>query len=379
MVYFDHAATTLMRDVARQAWLDASYNLNPAGQYQLGRDARRVLEDAREQVALLIGCEPIEVVFTASGTEANNIALKGFWAARNQVSNRVVISAVEHSAVYETAHALAQFGAQVEQLGVNEAGVVDNYATALSQPAAVVSCMWANNETGAIQPIEHIIAAANETATPVHVDAVQVIGKLPVDFHRLKATSLAISGHKFGGPRGVGALVVKRSPVPLPLFHGGGQERGLRSGTVDVAGAVGFAAALQQATETMSEQQKRIEAFKQQLVAQIATIPGAKINTPENSLATHINVSFSGCEGDSLIMLLDAHGIAASTGSACANGVNRASRVLLAQGVPEELARGTLRLTLGYTTTQDDVDQLIQVLPQVVAQAQKAGMAGGFA
>lgn len=199
-----------------------------------------------------------------------------------------------------------------------------------------------------------------------------------MDFAALGATSLAISGHKFGGPRGVGVLIVKRSPAPTPLFHGGGQERGLRSGTVDVAGAAGFAAALAEATSTMDAEQQRLGRLKQRLLEQIQTIPDANINSPAASLATHINVSFAGCEGDSLIMLLDAHGIAASTGSACASGVNRASRVLLAQGVPEELARGTLRLTLGYTTTETDIDQLVNVLPQVVAQARKAGMAGGF-
>lgn len=378
MLYFDHAATTFMRDSARQAWLEASYCLNPAGQYQAGRDARRVLEDAREQVALLLGCEPIEVIFTASATEADNIAIKGLWQARNSISRRVVISPVEHSAVYETAASLRQHGADVEQLPVTGAGVVTDFTSALTQPAAVVSCMWANNETGALQPLPQIVAAAAETDTPVHVDAVQAVGKIPVDFAALGATSLAISGHKFGGPRGVGVLIVKRSPAPTPLFHGGGQERGLRSGTVDVAGAAGFAAALAEATSTMDAEQQRLGRLKQRLLEQIQTIPDANINSPAASLATHINVSFAGCEGDSLIMLLDAHGIAASTGSACASGVNRASRVLLAQGVPEELARGTLRLTLGYTTTETDIDQLVNVLPQVVAQARKAGMAGGF-
>lgn len=376
MRYFDHAATTMMRPVAREAWLNASRLLNPAGQYQVGRKSRRVLEDARELVASLLGCEPIEVIFTASGTESDNIALVGQWQARKEQHNRVVSTAIEHAAIYETARYLADQGAQLDVMPVTPEGFVHDPDNFLETPAAVVACMWANNETGAIQPLPDVIARADATGTPVHVDAVQVVGKLPVNFHELGATTLAASGHKFGGPRGVGLLLAKRSPAPHPLIHGGGQERGIRSGTVNVAGAVGLATALEEACADMATEAQRVAKLKQQLIDAVTTIPGARINTPaEFALPTHLNVSFPNAEGDSLIMMLDAAGIAASTGSACANGVNRASRVLLAQGVDEKLARGTLRLTLGYTTTEEDVEYLINHLAKAVTMAQRAGMA----
>lgn len=376
MRYFDHAATTVMRESAREAWYKASCEFNPAGQYQLGRRARSVLEDAREQVAALIGCEPIEVIFTASGTEADNIALKGLWRARNLISPRVISTEIEHSAVFETARYLGSLGAELELLPVDSSGFVYDPADVLDTPAAVATCMWANNETGAIQDVAQIGEKLAATGTPFHIDAVQVLGKLPIKFDSLNATTLAGSGHKFGGPRGVGILVARRSPAPEPLFHGGGQERGIRSGTVDVAGAAGLAAALQEACDEMDSHEQRLHRLKCTLIDAIqAAIPDARLNTPEHSLATHVNISIPGAEGDSLIMLLDSHGIAASTGSACANGVNRASRVLLAQGLSESLARGTLRLSMGYTTTDEDVAYLIEHLPKVIAQAKAAGMA----
>lgn len=375
MLYFDHAATTPMREITKQTWLEMSSHYNPAGQYGLGRRARSVLDDAREQVAALLGCEPIEVIFTSSGTEADNIAIRGLYHSRASYQ-RVITTSIEHAAVYETANSLRAFGADVQFLPVTDNGIVHDPAGLLSQPAAVMSCMWANNETGALQPLEEIIAAATVTGTPVHVDAVQVAGKLAIDFAALGATTLAISGHKFGGPRGVGVLIAKRSPAPAAVLTGGGQERGIRPGTVDVAGAAAFAAALAEADTQREAEQARLGQLKELLRSTIlATIDDVRINTPEHSLATHLNVSFPGCEGDSLIMLLDSFGFATATGSACANGVNRASRVLLAQGVPEAVARGTLRLTMGYTTTQADVEKLVEVLPKAVALARQAGMA----
>ncbi|AKK05636.1 cysteine desulfurase family protein [Corynebacterium mustelae] len=376
MRYFDHAATTVMRESAREAWCKASYEFNPAGQYQLGRRARSVLEDAREQVAALVGCEPIEVIFTASGTEADNIALKGLWRARSDVSSRVISTAIEHSAVFDTVRYLETLGANLELLPADSSGFVYDPADVFSEPAAVATCMWANNETGAIQDVAQFGEKLARTGTPFHIDAVQVLGKLPIKFSELNATTLAGSGHKFGGPRGAGILIAKRSPAPEPLFHGGGQERGIRSGTVDVAGAAGLAAALQEACDEMDSQQRRLREFKCLLIDAIqAAVPDVQLNTPQHSLSTHVNISIPGAEGDSLIMLLDSHGIAASTGSACANGVNRASRVLLAQGLSESLARGTLRLSMGYTTTEEDVNYLIDKLPKVIAQAKRAGMA----
>lgn len=375
-IYLDHAATTPLRDVARDAWLDASTAVNPASQYGSGRRARGQLDTARETIAELLGCEPIEVIFTASGTEADNIGVAGqFYARSAQHGNRVVSTPIEHPAVMDTVNALR--GADVHYLPVSQSGVITDL-TPLKEPAAVATCMWANNETGAIQPVEDVIAAARATHTPVHVDAVQVVGHRHVNFHELGATTLAASAHKFGGPRGVGILLAKRSPAPQGVIFGGGQERGIRSGTVDVAGAVATAAALTEAVSEIDAEESRLRALRDQLRRAISSgVDDVVFHTPEGdqSLASHLYMSFPGAEGDSLIMLLDHKGIEASAGSACHMGVNRASEVLLAMGVDEKTARGTLRLTLGRTTTQEDIAAVAEALPEVVRLARLAGMA----
>lgn len=368
MTYLDHAATTPLREVARQAWLEASSYLNPGGQYASGRAARRALEEAREQIAELLDCDRVEVIFTASGTEADNLAVRGLFAASD--SRRIVCSPIEHPAVLETVRAL---DATLDWLPVGPDGVVSDTAP-LAAPAAVACCMWANNETGAIQPIERIIQAAGDT--PVHVDAVQVIGHLPVSFRESGATTLAASAHKFGGPRGVGLLLARRSPAPRAVLTGGGQERGLRPGTVDVAGAVATAAALAEACEEMFDERVRLAALRDTLRERIlATVDNVLVHTPADSLPGHLFLSFPGAEGDSLIMLFDSLGIECSTGSACAHGVNRASEALLAQGVSERDARSALRFTLGRTTTSEDIDAVTAHVAQVVERARLAGMA----
>lgn len=367
-LYFDHAATTPMREVARDTWMRYATQLNPGGQYRAGRQARSILDDARESIAECLGADPIEVIFTSSGTEADNIAVAGLFQA--SPSQRVVSSPIEHPAVLETVRAL---DAEVEYFPVDASGVVSDVSPA-SAPAAVVTCMWANNETGAIQPVEKIIAAANDN--PVHIDAVQVVGHLPVNFHALGATTLAASAHKFGGPRGSGILLARRNPAPAPIIRGGGQERGIRSGTVDVASAAATAAALREAVAQVKEEARRLRNLRDYLISAVTSqIPEVLVHTQEPALPGHAHFSFPGAEGDSLIMLLDAAGIAAATGSACSNGVNRASHVLLAMGVSEHDARCALRFTLGRTTTQEDVEELVRVLPGVVAKARQAGMA----
>ncbi len=367
-LYFDHAATTPMREVAIETWTRYASQLNPGGQYRAGRQARSVLDDARESIAECLGADPIEVIFTSSGTEADNLAVAGLYAASPH--RRVVTSPIEHPAVLETVRAL---DAEVEYFPVTHHGVVGDVSVA-SAPAAVVTCMWANNETGAIQPVEDIIAAAGEN--PVHIDAVQVVGHRPVDFHALGATTLAASAHKFGGPRGSGILLARRSPAPAPILRGGGQERGIRSGTVDVASAAATAAALREAVSEIEEETRRLRGLRDEVISAVtAQIPDVLVHTWEPALPGHAHFSFPGAEGDSLIMLLDAAGIAAATGSACSNGVNRASHVLLSMGVSERDARCALRLTLGRTTTQKDVEDLLRVLPGIVAQARQAGMA----
>lgn len=413
--YFDHAATTPMRQVAIDAWAEHAHLLNPGGQYASGRAANAVLAQARETVAEILGADPVEVIFTASGTEADNLAVRGLFRAARDAdatgSNRIVSTPIEHPAVRETVADLAKLGADVEMLpvgpdGVVRGGAVDSAAaatdaaaadaaiadaaiadaaiadaaaskaaptSALDSPAAVATCMWANNETGAIQPVEEIVWRANAAGTPVHVDAVQVVGHLPVDFHALGATTLAASAHKFGGPRGAGILLAKRSPAPAPVLTGGGQQRGIRPGTVDVAAAAATAAALKEAVEEMDRECARLEALRDALVAEVLrTIPGARatvLSEESRVLPGHAHLTFPGANGDAMIMLLDSMGIEASTGSACNNGVNQRSHVLEAMGLPGDHVDGALRFTLGRTTMDEDVQFLLERLPGVIGKA----------
>ena len=370
MVYLDHAATTPMRQSAIDAWTKAASSLNPGASYASGRKARSVLDDARETVADLLGCEPIEVIFTSSGTEADNIAIQGLFRAASDTTPRIVSTPIEHPAVLETVEKLqAEHDATVELLPVDSTGHVSDLS-ALDTPAAVATCMWANNETGAIQPVADITQRAAAQNTPVHIDAVQVAGKLPINFHELGATTLAASAHKFGGPRGIGLLLARRTPAPLPLAFGGGQERGIRPGTVDVASASALAAALRESVEEMEEESARLSALRDKLKAGIeSSIENVIVNSAEPTLASHLHVSFPGTDGDSLIMLLDAAGIEASAGSACHAGVNRMSHVLEAMGIDEEHGRGSLRFSLGRMTTDGDIDVVIKELPEIIRRA----------
>ena len=368
--YFDHAATTPMRQVAIDAWAEHAHLLNPGGQYASGRAANAVLAQARETVAEILGADPVEVIFTASGTEADNLALRGF---AEEPGTRVVSTPIEHPAVRETVANLEKRGATVAMLPVGEDGVVD-ITDELDEPASVMTCMWANNETGAIQPVADIAARANGVGTPVHVDAVQVVGHLPVDFHALGATTLAASAHKFGGPRGAGILLAKRSPVPAPVLTGGGQQRGIRPGTVDVATAAATAAALKEAAGEMDAEAARLTQLRDELVDGIhSTIPDTRATVLGREgvdvLPGHAHLLFPGANGDAMIMLLDSFGIEASTGSACNNGVNQRSHVLEAMGLPDDHVDGALRFTLGRTTTDEDVQFLLGRLPEVIGKA----------
>ena len=369
-LYLDYAATQPMRQSAIDAWTKAASSLNPGASYASGRKARSVLDDARETVADLLGCEPIEVIFTSSGTEADNIAIQGLFRAASDTTPRIVSTPIEHPAVLETVEKLqAEHDATVELLPVDSTGHVSDLS-ALDTPAAVATCMWANNETGAIQPVADITQRAAAQNTPVHIDAVQVAGKLPINFHELGATTLAASAHKFGGPRGIGLLLARRTPAPLPLAFGGGQERGIRPGTVDVASASALAAALRESVAEMEQEDTRLTALRDKLQAGIeSSIDNVIINSAEPTLASHLHVSFPGTDGDSLIMLLDAAGIEASAGSACHAGVNRMSHVLEAMGIDEEHGRGSLRFSLGRMTTEEDIDVVINELPEIIRRA----------
>lgn len=372
--YFDYAATQPMRQCAIDAWVNAAGRLNPGAQYASGRQARSVLDEAREKVAGLLGCEPIEVIFTSSGTEADNIALQGLFRAGS--TNRIVSTSIEHPAVGETVRYLAGQGAQVEILGVGRDCRVSDLS-ALDIPADVATCMWANNETGVLQPIEEFVARASAAGTPVHVDAVQVAGKIPIDFDSLGLATLAASAHKFGGPRGIGLLLARRSPAPQPIAFGGGQERGIRPGTVDVASASGLAAALEASLREAAAESSRLRKLRDRLLEGImGSIDDVLLNSAEPCLPSHLHVSFPGTDGDSLILLLDRLGIEASTGSACHAGVNRMSQVLEAMGLSEHEGLGSLRFSLGRNTTAEDVEFVLALLPEVIERARSVSALG---
>lgn len=389
-LYVDNAASQALRPEAQEAMERAAELLNPAGQYKTGRDARRSLEDAREQIAELLGADAAEVIFTGSGTEADNIAIQGlaFGSKAHRGAHVIASSDIEHPAVVESVDWLTagplDLGFDRAVLPTDAAGRIrdEDWIAGLENGAdapsdlALLTCMWANNETGAIQPVETLASFARNNGVPFHTDAVQAVGHIPVDFHALGATTLAASAHKFGGPKNTGLLLARRDADILSPVRGGGQERKLRSGTVNVQGAAGCAAALASSIKELEQATARMRVARERLRAAAQGIDGVRIWTPEvGALPGHLHMSFPGAEGDSLIMLLDAAGVDASTGSACSAGVNRASHVLTAMGVPVDVARGALRITLGADITDDQVDYLAGILPRVVEQARAAGMA----
>ena len=367
MVYLDHAATTPMRQCAIDAWVENAGALNAGSQHAAGRKANAVLADARERIASALGADPVEVVFTGSGTEANNIGVRGLYGASG--GGRVVSTPIEHPAVLEVVKSLGQ----TEWLPVGRDGVVSDLS-ALDAPAAVAAVMWANNETGAIQPVREAVSRADAAGTPVDVDAVQAVGHIPVHFHELGAATLAASAHKFGGPRGTGILLARRSPAPKPVILGGGQERGIRSGTVDVASAAATAAALEEAVAEMGPERQRIAGLRDAVIAGVKeAVREVIVAKHEPCLPGHAHFMFPGANADALIMLLDAQGIQVSAGSACASGVLRMSHVLEAMGYSEREAMGALRVTVGRTNTSEDVEKFLAAIPEVVERARAAG------
>ncbi|CAA9346606.1 MAG: Cysteine desulfurase [uncultured Nocardioidaceae bacterium] len=390
--YLDHAATTPMVAAAVAAVAEGFADVgNPSSLHSSGRAARRSVEESRELVAQAVGARPSEVVFTSGGTEADNIAVKGvFWARRDADPRRcrVLAPATEHHAVLDPMLWLAEAeGAKVDLLGVDSHGRLDLDALqrVLREDAAsvaLVSCMWANNEVGTVNRVAEVVDLAHEYGVPVHSDAVQAVGQLPVDFAASGLDAMTLTAHKLGGPIGAGALLLRRELDVVPLLHGGGQERQVRSGTLSAPLTAGFAAAVVPAVDRQPEQAARLEALRARMLAGIeATVPDIEVNGdptsgPGSRLPGLVNVAFPGCEGDSLLMLLDAQGIACSTGSACTAGVPQASHVLLAMGRDEAAARSALRLSLGHSSTEADVDLLLDVLPAAAERARAAGLAG---
>jgi cysteine desulfurase len=392
VTYLDHAATTPMLPDAVAAMTAAMGRTgNASSLHSAGRRARREVEEARERIAAALGARPSEIVLTTGGTESDNLAVKGmFWARRAQDPRRtrVLVSAIEHHAVLESAEWLVEHeGAELRLLDVDELGRVrpEVLRAALAEVPdanAVVSVMWANNEVGTVNPIRELAAVAGEFGVPLHTDAVQAVGILPVDFAASGAAALTLTGHKLGGPYGAGALLLGRDVPCAPLLHGGGQERDVRSGTLDVPSVIGLAAAVEHAVEDMPRRAAELVRLRDELVAKVRElVPDATLNGDPGAgtvdggpsrLPGNAHLSFPGCEGDSLLMLLDAHGIECSTGSACTSGVSQPSHVLLAMGATEAVARGSLRFSMGHTSTDTDVRAVIDVIAPVVERARRA-------
>ncbi|GAA2120752.1 aminotransferase class V-fold PLP-dependent enzyme [Streptomyces synnematoformans] len=391
-VYLDHAATTPMLPEAVRAMTDRlAVTGNASSLHAAGRRARRTVEESRERLAAAFGARPSEVVFTSGGTEADNLAVKGlYWARRAEdpARTRVLASPVEHHAVLDAVHWLQKHeGATVDWLPVDGHGRVhpDALRAALERgpgggagDVALATVMWANNETGTVMPVAGLAAVAREYGVPLHADAVQAAGQTEVDFGASGLAALTLTGHKIGGPYGIGALLLGREHAPEPLLHGGGQEREVRSGTLDVPAVAAFAVAGELAAERRAEFAAGVGALRDDLVAAVrAAVPDAVLNgdpDPAGRLPANAHFSFPGCEGDSLLLLLDAQGIECSTGSACTAGVAQPSHVLLAAGADADLARGTLRFSLGHTSTAADVAALAAAIGPAVARARAAGL-----
>ncbi|MFE0675948.1 cysteine desulfurase family protein [Streptomyces sp. NPDC058867] len=386
MAYLDHAATTPMLPEAVEALAaHLSVTGNASSLHAAGRRARRTVEESRETLAEALGARPSEVVLTSGGTEADNLAVKGlYWSRRDAdpARTRVLASPVEHHAVLDAVHWLGEHeGATVEYLPVDTSGRV--HAEALREAiarnpddVALATVMWANNEIGTVLPIRELADTAAEFDVPLHADAVQAFGQLPVDFAASGLAAMTVSGHKVGGPYGIGALLLGRDQAPVPVLHGGGQERQVRSGTLDVPAVASFAVAGRLAAERREWFAREIGALRDELIAAVrSAVPDAILGgDPVDRLPANAHFMFPGCEGDSLLLLLDAQGIECSTGSACTAGVAQPSHVLLATGTDPDLARGTLRFSLGHTSTRADVEAVAKAIGPAVERARAAGL-----
>jgi cysteine desulfurase len=384
VIYLDHAATTPMLPEAIEVMTEELAQLgNPSSLHNAGRRARRVVEESREQIAEVLRARPSEVVFTSGGTEADNLAVKGlYWARQEPPRRRVLITSIEHHAVLDSVRWLhTHEGAEASYLDVNGDGILtaDALRAAIEtdpEAVALVSVMWANNEVGAVQPICELAEVAHAYGVVFHSDAVQAAAQLPVEFAGSGADALTVTSHKLGGPIGVGALLLRRGIEPVPVLHGGGQERDVRSGTLDAPAIRAFATAVVVSAERREAEAKRLSVLRDDLIRQITeAVPDVILNGPPpgpDRLPGNAHFSFPGCEGDALLMLLDAKDIACSTGSACTAGVAQPSHVLLAMGADEDRARGSLRFSLGHTSTQDDVNATAAVIGEAVERARRA-------
>jgi cysteine desulfurase len=373
-IYFDHSATTAVLPEVHDAMLPYFLERygNPSSIHSFGREAKIALEDARKKVAELLNADPTEIVFTSGGTESDNLAIKGIAMYKGKMKGHIITTKIEHHAVLEPCEWLKRFGFEVTHVPVDSEGLVDagDIERAIRNDTVLISVMMANNEIGTIQPVKEIGAIARSKGVPFHTDAVQAIGKLPIDVKRDNIDLLSLSAHKFHGPKGVGGLYVRKGVKIEPILHGGGQERGLRSSTVNVAGIVGLGKAAEMAKRDLGPASEKMKAIRDKLIKRVPElVPNAYLNGHRTKrLVNNANFRFDYIEGEGLILQLDFRGIAASTGSACSTGSLEPSHVLLALGLKHEQAHGSLRITLGRENTQEEADYLLEVLPGIVAK-----------
>jgi cysteine desulfurase len=390
IVYMDHSATTYVRKEVLDAMIPyyTEFYGNPSSIYSITRVTKKAIDTAREQVAKALGAEPDEIYFTSGGSESDNWAIKGVAWANRKKGNHIITSKIEHHAVLHTCQYLEKEGFTVTYLPVDQYGLVDpaELEKAITDQTILITIMYANNEIGTIEPVAELGAIARKHRIPFHTDAVQVIGNIPVDVKTQNIDLLSLSAHKFYGPKGVGALYIRKGTKIDNLIHGGGQERRRRAGTENIAGIVGLGKAIELATADIEGHNKKIRALRDRLMKGILDkIPDAHLNGhPEKRLVGNINISFKFIEGEGILLWLDDEGICASTGSACTSGSLEPSHVLLATGLPVEISHGSLRLTLGNVNTDADVDFVLEVLPKVVSRLRemsplylKSGKEGG--
>ena len=390
IVYMDHSATTYVRKEVLDAMVPyySEHFGNPSSIYSIARDSKKAIDTAREQVAKALSAEPDEIYFTSGGSESDNWAIKGVAFANRKKGTHIITSAIEHHAVLHTCEYLEKEGFTVTYLPVDQYGLVDPAALekAITDKTVLISIMYANNEIGTIEPIAELGAIARKHKVPFHTDAVQAVGNVKIDVKAQNIDLLSLSAHKFYGPKGTGALYIRKGIKIDNLIHGGGQERRRRAGTENIAGIVGLGKAIELATTDIEGHNTRIRALRDRLMSGILTkIPNSRLNGhPEKRLPGNINISFEFIEGESMLLWLDDEGICASTGSACTSGSLEPSHVLLATGLPVEISHGSLRLTLGNVNSEADVDFVLEVLPKVVSRLrdmsplyQKSGKGGG--
>ncbi|RQD76270.1 MAG: cysteine desulfurase NifS [Candidatus Syntrophonatronum acetioxidans] len=370
-IYLDHGATTPLDPRVLEAmmpFLKENFG-NPSSLHFFGREVKKQLEEARERIAFILGAEPEEIIFTSGGTEADNLALTGAAHALKEKGKHIITTAVEHHAVLDSCAVLKEEGFDVTILPVDGYGMVDprHIKDSIREDTLLVSVIYGNNEVGTVQPLEEIGKITREKGVLFHTDAVQAVGNLPLEVDKLRVDLLALSAHKFYGPKGVGILYCRQGTEIKRMIHGGGQERSRRAGTENVSGIIGMARAMDIAVEEIEENTKRIENLRNKLIEGLLSIEDVYLNGhPTRRLAGNVNASFEYIEGEALLLSLDFKGIAASSGSACSSGSMEPSHVLLAMGIPEQTAHGSLRFTLGRHTTEEEIDYVLEVVPEAV-------------